>query len=197
VPSSSRGALRAPVLFGRAGRIHLQLPSVGEANHWPTVGSNGVEAEEARTNRHAEAQRAQRVSEVERFEFRFVPAYRRVARVFGVTPRTAWVDVHDDVLEARFGPWHVRTDLSNVANVELTGPYAFLKTAGPARLAVSDRGLTFATNGDGGALVTFRVPVPGIEPLGVLRHPELTVTVADVDSFATLLRARIATSHAD
>lgn len=107
------------------------------------------------------------------------------------------MDVHDDVLEARFGPWHVRTDLSNVASVELTGPYAFLKTAGPARLAVSDWGLTFATNGDRGALVTFRVPVPGIEPLGVLRHPELTVTVADVESFATLLRARIATSHAD
>jgi len=78
-----------------------------------------------------------------------------------------------------------------------TGPYAFLKTAGPARLTVSDRGLTLATNRDRGVLITFRVPVPGIEPLGLLRHPELTVTVADVDSLATLLRARIATNHAD
>ncbi|HEY5261912.1 MAG TPA: hypothetical protein VIJ33_07340 [Solirubrobacteraceae bacterium] len=113
-----------------------------------------------------------------------------------MTPRTAWVDVHADALEARFGPWHVRTALLNVMNVEVTGPYAFLKTAGPARLAVSDRGLTFATNGDRGVLITFRVPVPGIEPLGLLRHPELTVTVADVDSLATLLRARIATNPA-
>jgi hypothetical protein len=137
------------------------------------------------------------MSEVERFEFRFVPAYRRVARVFGVTPRTTWVDVHEDMLEARFGPWHVRTVLSNVANVELTGPYTFLKTAGPARLAVSDRGLTFASNGDRGVLVTFRVPVPGIEPLGLVRHPELTVTVADVDSFATLLRARTGKDQAN
>ena len=136
------------------------------------------------------------MSEAERFGFRFVPAYRRVARVFGVTPRTAWVDVHGDAVEARFGPWHVRTALLNVMNVEVTGPYAFLKTAGPARLAVSDRGLTFATNGDRGVLITFRVPVPGIEPLGLLRHPELTVTVADVDSLATLLRARIATNPA-
>jgi hypothetical protein len=105
------------------------------------------------------------VSEVERFEFRFVPVYRRVAQVFGVTPRTAWVDLYDDALEALFGPWHVRTALLNVTNVEVTGPYAFLKTVGPARLAVSDRGLTFATNSDRGVLVTFRVPVPGIEPL--------------------------------
>jgi hypothetical protein len=131
--------------------------------------------------------------DVERFEFRFVPAYRRAARIFGVTPDRAWVAVHRDVLEARFGPWRLRTPLDNVANVEITGPYGFLKTAGPARLAVTDRGLTFATNGDRGVLIEFRVPVPGIEPLGVLRHPELTVTVADVESLAALLRTRAAT----
>jgi hypothetical protein len=131
----------------------------------------------------------------ERFEFRFVPAYRRVARVFGITPSTAWVDVYDDALEARFGPWHVHTPLLNIARVEVTGPYAFVKTAGPARLAVTDRGLTFATNGERGVLLTFGVPVPGIEPLGLLRHPELTVTVADVDAFARLLRARTEASQ--
>ena len=131
------------------------------------------------------------MSEAERFGFRFVPAYRRAARIFGVTPRTAWVDVHSDALEARFGPWHVRTPMLNIRSVEVTGPYAFLKTAGPARLGVSDRGLTFATNGDRGVLITFRVPVAGIEPFGLLRHRELTVTVADVDSFAALLRAHI------
>ena len=73
---------------------------------------------------------------------------------------------------------------------EITGPYAFWKTAGPARLAITDRGLTFATNGDRGVLVRFANRVRGIDPLGLVRHPELTVTVADVDGLAELLRAR-------
>ena len=77
----------------------------------------------------------------------------------------------------------------NVVDVAVTGPYAIWKTRTP-RLAVTDRGLTFATNGDRGVLITFRAPVPGLEPVGVLRHPELTVTVADVDRLAQLLRAR-------
>ena len=37
--------------------------------------------------------------------------------------------------------------------MEITGPYAFWKTAGPARYAVTDSGLTFATNGDRGVLI--------------------------------------------
>jgi hypothetical protein len=131
------------------------------------------------------------VPELRRFEFRFAPRYRRVARLFGVTPDTTVVEVGEELFEARFGRWRVRTPVANIVAVEVTGPYAFLKTAGPARLAVTDRGLTFATNGDRGVLITFRVPVPGLEPLGVLRHPELTVTVADVDGLASLLRERL------
>jgi hypothetical protein len=128
---------------------------------------------------------------VERFDFAFTPAYRLPARVFGIGPTTAWVDVGDALLEARFGPWRVSTPLANVIDASVTGPYAFAKTAGPARLAVTDRGLTFATNGDRGVLILFRTPVRGLDPLGVLRHPELTVTVADVDRLAELLRSSI------
>ena len=125
-----------------------------------------------------------------RFGFRFADAYRRPARLFGITPASAYVDLSDDALDARFGRWRVRTPLANVTGVEVTGPYAFLKTAGPARLAVTDRGLTFATNGDRGVLILFRTPVRGLDPLGFLRHPELTVTVEDVDGFAARLRER-------
>jgi hypothetical protein len=75
--------------------------------------------------------------------------------------------------------------------IAVTGPYMFIKTAGPARLAVTDRGLTFATNGNRGVLITFHEPVTGLDTLGVLHHPELTVTVADVDGLAFLLRSRI------
>jgi hypothetical protein len=91
---------------------------------------------------------------------------------------------------ARFGPWRLRTSMANIAAVDITGPYAFLKTAGPARLGITDRGLTFASNGDRGVLISFHRPVPGIEPTGSLRHPELTVTVADVEGLAAVLRAR-------
>ncbi len=89
----------------------------------------------------------------------------------------------------RFGPWRVRTTIANISDVSVTGPYAFLKTAGPARLAVTDRGLTFATNADRGVLLSFRAAIPGIEPTGLLRHPELTLTVADIDRFTERIRA--------
>lgn len=126
---------------------------------------------------------------VERFTFRFADSYRRPARLFGITAETAWVDVGADSLDARFGPWRVRTALSNISRVAVTGPYAFLKTAGPARLAITDRGLTFATNGDRGVLISFHSAVRGLDPLGILRHPELTVTVADIDGLAERLRS--------
>lgn len=122
-----------------------------------------------------------------RFPFRFDPAYRRLARLFGITPERAWLDVGETELEARYGPWHVRTPRSNVAGAEVTGPYAFLKTAGPARLAITDRGLTFASNGERGVCIAFHSPVTGIEPFGRIRHPELTVTVLDVEGLIEAL----------
>ena len=125
-----------------------------------------------------------------RFPFRFDPTYRRLARLFGVTPERAWVDVGEEQLEARYGPWCVRTLVSNVASVQVTGPYAFLKTAGPARLAVTDRGLTFASNGDRGVCLLFRSPVGGIDRRGLIRHPELTVTVLDVNGLIEALARR-------
>ena len=125
-----------------------------------------------------------------RFPFRFDPTYRRLARLFGVTPERAWVDLGEEELEARYGPWRVRTPRSNIAAAEVTGPYALLKTAGPARLAITDRGLTFASNGDRGVCITFHSQVLGIDPFGRIRHPELTVTVLDVDGLREALALR-------
>jgi hypothetical protein len=122
-----------------------------------------------------------------RFRFRFDPTYLRLARPFGVTPDRAWVEVGEEELEARYGPWRVRTPLPNVAGVEATGPYAFLKTAGPARVAITDRGLTFASNGDRGVRITFHSAVTGIDRAGRIHHPELTVTVLDVDGLIEAL----------
>jgi hypothetical protein len=127
---------------------------------------------------------------VQTFAFRFAGPYRWLALPFGVTPRTARVAVEDEDLYARFGPWSVRTPLSNVTDVRVTGPYSLPKTAGPAHLSLKDHGLTFATNGERGVCVLFREPVKGLDPTGRLTHPGLTLTVDDVDGLAALLRTR-------
>ena len=59
--------------------------------------------------------------------------------------------------------------------------------AGPARLPLAVRGLTFATTNRTGLCFTFRSPVPGIDPMGILRHPNLTVTVKDPRALAPAL----------
>lgn len=122
-----------------------------------------------------------------RFEFAWSAGYRRPSAAFGTRPETAWVEVSESDLIARFGLWSLSTPLSNISAVNVTGPYRWFKTAGPARLGVTDRGLTFATNGERGVLLTFAEPVRGRGPYAALRHPELTVTVADVDGLVAAL----------
>jgi hypothetical protein len=123
------------------------------------------------------------------FDFDFDPLHRAAGLPFGVTPGTARVELQDGRLVARFGLWRVSTDVANVEGTEVTGPYSPLKTIGPAHLSVADRGLTFASNARRGLCMRFREPVPGIEPTGRIRHPGLTVTVADVDGLASALAA--------
>ena len=122
-----------------------------------------------------------------RFAFEFAPDYRAAGRLFGIHPGSAYVELSPEVLDARFGPWRVTTALTNVVSATVTGPYSFFKTAGPARLAITDRGLTFATNGSRGVLIKFARPVRGLDPIGLVRHPELTVTVRETDRLAGLL----------
>ena len=133
------------------------------------------------------------MSSVERFEFSFAPTYKSLARVFGIRPSNSWVEVSDEKFRARYGPFRFSTPLQNITDVSITGPYALLKTAGPARLAITDASLTFASNGDRGVLLTFARPVSGRSPLKLLlRHPELTVTVAEPERLAALLKKRLA-----
>ena len=124
---------------------------------------------------------------MQRFDFRFASAYRLAARPFGITPERAWVQIDDEHLFAHYGPWRLRTTLANISRVAITGPYRFYRTAGPARLGITDGGLTFASNGDRGVLLSFRERVPAIDPLRLIHHPELTVTVADVRGLVSAL----------
>ena len=123
------------------------------------------------------------------FDFDFDPLYRAVALAFGVTPARTGVDVGGGRLVARYGPWRLSTELDNVAGTEVSGPYRTLTTIGPAHLSLADKGLTFSSNPRRGLCIRFKEPVPGIEPTGRLRHPGLTVTVADVDGLAAALAA--------
>ena len=129
-----------------------------------------------------------------RFGFRFDGRYRAACRVFGVTEDRAWVEVDpegDGRCTATFGRWRLETPLANVECVEITGPYSVVKTIGPARLSLADKGITFATNRERGVCLGFREPVAaaGMSRRGRLRHPGLTVTVADVDGLHDLIAA--------
>ena len=121
------------------------------------------------------------------FPFTFAPSYKLPALLFGITDRTARVRVEGGELEVRFGLWSLRTPVTNVASTELTGDFAFIKTAGPPHLSFTDKGVTFATNGDRALCVTFHEPVPAIDPTGRIKHPGATVTVADPQGLATAL----------
>jgi len=122
------------------------------------------------------------------FPFAFEDRYVAPARIFGVTPATTSIVVEAGRLTARFGRWHIETPLTNISSVSLTGPYAFPKTAGPAHLGVTDLGLTFATNSSAGVYLELRERIRGIDPLGLIRHPNLTLTPADCAGLAAALR---------
>ena len=124
------------------------------------------------------------------FPFAFAPSYRLPARLFGISPRTAAVEVSDGELLVRYGRWSLRTPLSNITSTELTGGFSFVKTAGPPHLSLTDRGVTFATNGDRALCVLFAQPVPAIDPAGLIKHPGATMTVADPDGLQRALSVR-------
>ncbi len=123
----------------------------------------------------------------EQFPLRYAGIAGVVAHAVAPDERRAYVEVTDTSFTARYGPWVVHTTLDNIAEVSISGPYHQLKIIGPPRLSMADRGLTFATNTERGVCIRFFRPVAGIEPSGRLRHPGLTVTVADPEGLVAAL----------
>jgi len=126
---------------------------------------------------------------IEQFEFAFEPRFRPLLALMGVTPGTAHVTLTPQRLVARFGPWTCEASLDNVRDVCRTGPYRWYTAIG-ARGSFVDRGLTFGTTTAGGVCVLLSEPVPGLLPFGPLRHPGITLTLAEPDRFAASLRRR-------
>lgn len=121
-----------------------------------------------------------------RAKFVFDARFRLPPAVLGVLPSTTGVVIDGGGLDVRFGPWRLRTPLSNLRDARATGPFSAVKAVGP-RLSLSDRGLTFGTSTAAGVCVRFREPVAGIEPLGLVKHPNLTMTVAEPELLVRLV----------
>lgn len=70
----------------------------------------------------------------------------------------------------------------------LTGGYRLWKTLGPPHISFTDRGLTMATRSREGVCMELVEPVRGARPTSRLRHPGLTVTVADCRGLIEAIR---------
>lgn len=125
----------------------------------------------------------------EQFAFDFDGRYRRFLSALGVRPETAGVDVGATDVTVRFGRWRCTTAIANVRDVCMTGDYKAYRVIGP-RLSLADRGVSFGTNTHIGVCLLVRTPVRALDPLGVLRHPGITVTVRDPERFAATVRER-------
>ncbi|PPA57333.1 hypothetical protein [Micromonospora chalcea] len=123
-----------------------------------------------------------------RFPFRFDPVFRLPLALLGVRPATAWVDWGPDGLLVRFGPWLLRTTRDNVTGAELSGPYRWWRAIGP-HLSLADGGVTFGAGLAAGVCLRFAEPVPALAPGPWLRHPAVTVTVADGDALRDAVTA--------
>ncbi|MCA1834473.1 MAG: hypothetical protein ABR548_00165 [Actinomycetota bacterium] len=117
-----------------------------------------------------------------RYSFAFDDRFRLPLRGLGITESTAYADLGRDHMLVKFGLWTVAMRYDNIDHLQASGPYAWYRTIG-ARLSLRDRGLTFGTNADAGVCVFFKKPVTGFDPLGFIKHPALTLTLADIGGF--------------
>lgn len=131
-----------------------------------------------------------------RTDFAIDPRFRGLLIPFGVYDvADAHVTLDDEQLRVRFGHWSLATPVRNLAGAELVGPFSAPKVIGP-HLSLADRGATFGSNTERGVCIRFHRAVPGIDPLELLRHPGVTVTVRDPEELAAAVEARAATERA-
>lgn len=161
--------------------LKTPIPPDNLPGHHPEVEQDRPDLDRAR------AKAAQQRKEPQVFEFDFDDVFRWADKPLGITPETASVEVDDDRVVARFGRWRAEIERSNIIGAEVTGPYHVLKTIGPPHLSLADRGITFATNRRQGICIRLAQPIKAMEPLGVLRHPSITLTVERPEELANLL----------
>lgn len=124
------------------------------------------------------------------FEFAEDSRARLVLLLLGVTPSRAGVVVDDSTVRVRFGPWSLETPLANIADTMVTGPFGFLRAVG-IRVSLADRGVTFGSSPAAGVCLLLRDPVSvRLGRLALpLKHPGVTVTVAEPQALAARISA--------
>lgn len=125
---------------------------------------------------------------VRHFDFRFEPLLLPAALIVGVRPSTTGLDIDGKDVTIRFGRWSMSFPRADVTSAEVTGPYQLVKVAGPPHLSLADGGVTFATNRQAGACLQLSNPHRAIEPLGIIRHRSVTVTVDEPEELCRLLQ---------
>lgn len=133
---------------------------------------------------------------MEAFSFAFEPPLDTWARWFAIVPTRSFIRLDDHGIEAMYGSWRVATAWSNVRSVERTGPYRSWKVAGPVRMSWADRGITMAATTAGGVCLHLHESVPGLDPLGLVRHPSVTLGVEDVDGVVHAIESRLEAARA-
>lgn len=162
------------------------IPEDNQPGHHPPV-EQDKPTRPPRPRARQPKETAPKVPDPATFAFDFEGLVGDVAKRIGLNADNAYVEVAGQRVRIKFGPWVVETSRDNVKAADVTGPYAWWKVAGPPHLSLADRGLTMATSTDKGVCIRFERPVKGIDPVGLLRHPSVTVTPRDPDQLIEAL----------
>ena len=121
-----------------------------------------------------------------RFPIRLDPRYRWYLGIFGANPETAWVEVTDTTLAARFGWSRISTPIENIAHWSIEGPWSSLTALGVRRSNFGGGDITFGGSAHGGVRIDLPEPVKYF----FFRPRAFYLTVDDLDGLAAALAAR-------
>lgn len=123
------------------------------------------------------------------FPYDFDTRYAWIWRPLGARPKVDGVTITSaGIFIATYGRFRVETPVSNIKEVQRTGPYKWWKGVG-LRGSLADSGITFSTTPRGGVCVLFKNRIPAVLLTG-RRHAGLTVTVADRDGLVEALAGK-------
>jgi hypothetical protein len=110
--------------------------------------------------------------------------------LFGVRASSAYAELDDAMLHARFGWWSMDIAVADIVRWEITGPYRWWRALG-VRRTWSRRDTTFGGSAHGGVSVTPREPIRcRFLRWRVFPTTELFLTLDDLEGFAAELAAR-------
>ena len=104
--------------------------------------------------------------------------------VFGVTVDSAWVEVGDGLVTARFGRFEFTVPVANITRWRIEGPWRWITAIG-VRRSIRHADFSFAGSPRGGVRMDFGTPVR----LSGFIVPAFYVGVEDLETYAAELAA--------